>query len=364
MLGRRLLGGWFAYDHDPMSSAPQPLPFKRSALNRFHDAVERLPGGGWWIYPLLFAAEIVYLHAYLWLSGHLPVGSIATDAIPGLIYGPYSIAASHYLFRVAGRSIAAFRPASGWSDEEYAVRRYELLNLPAGRLWIALVIGTLVALGSVFLASEAALAPYGGTPLTALVGLGPAALFGYSMFPVVIWQTVRQLRLVARFHREATAIDLTDTGPIYAFSRLTMQIGLAFVFIGYYSLTVTATYQAGNAVSLAIVVSAILIGIACFIVPLWGIHGRLVDEKAGLVRGVTVRARAVQDELYRRVDAANLVGVKEVTDALTGIYATRDQIGRLPTWPWPPQVLRGFISAILLPVVVFLITRYVGTQIR
>lgn len=355
---------WLTYDHGPMSSAPQPLPFQRSALNRFHDAVDRLPGGGWWIYPLLYLAELAYLHAYLWLSGQLAVGSIAMDAIPGLIYGPYSVAASHYLFRVAGRSMAAFRPASGWSDEEYVLHRYELLNLPAGRLWIALVVGTIIALGSVFLATDAALAPYGGTPAAALVGLGPVALFGYTMFPVVIWQAVRQLRLVERFHREATAIDLTDTAPIYAFSRLTMQIGLAFVFIGYYSLTLNATYQSGNPVSLGIVATTILVGIACFLVPLWGIHDRLVDEKAALVRGVGVRARALQEELYRRVDAANLAGVKEVTDALAGIYASRDQVMRLPTWPWPPQLLRGFISAILLPVVVFLITRYVGTQIR
>jgi hypothetical protein len=49
---------------------------------------------------------------------------------------------------------------------------------------------------------------------------------------------------------------------------------------------------------------------------------------------------------------------------LAGVYAARDQIGLLPMWPGPPQVLRGFLSAILLPVVVFLITRYVGTQIH
>jgi hypothetical protein len=32
--------------------------YEPSVLNRFYEAVARLPGGGWWIYPLLFAAEI------------------------------------------------------------------------------------------------------------------------------------------------------------------------------------------------------------------------------------------------------------------------------------------------------------------
>jgi hypothetical protein len=39
---------------------------------------------------LLFVAEIVYLEGFLWISGSLPVGTIATDGLPGLIYGPYS----------------------------------------------------------------------------------------------------------------------------------------------------------------------------------------------------------------------------------------------------------------------------------
>jgi hypothetical protein len=361
----QLTGRGVDYDHDPVTTQrPEPLPFEPSALNRFQAAVDRLPGGGWWIYPLLWAALVAYMHVFLWISGHLPVGSVAPDAIVGVVYGPYALAASHYLFKVAGRAIAAFRPASGWSDEQYARRRYEIGTLPAGRLWIPLGIGVVLAVGSVVYASADALAPYGGTVLVALAALGPAALYGYAAFPVVIWQTLRQLRLVEQIHREATAIDLADTAPIFAFSRLTVGFGLAFVVAGYYSLTVNAAFQAGNPVSVAIVASTILVGIACFIVPLWGIHGRLVAEKAGLVRGVNLRARLMQEELYRRVDAANLVGVKEVTDGLAGIYAARDQINRLPTWPWPPQVLRGFLSAILLPVIVFLITRYVGTQIR
>lgn len=57
-------------------------------------------------------------------------------------------------------------------------------------------------------------------------------------------------------------------------------------------------------------------------------------------------------------------GVKEVADAIGGIRATSEGIDKLPTWPWPPQVLRGFLSAVLLPVIVFFVTRYVGVQIQ
>jgi len=340
------------------------VPYAPSALTRLFAAIERLPLGGWWVYPLSYLALVVYHIVSLWFTGSRPVGSISLDGLDGLAYGPYTIAAAHYFTRVAGRAIVVFRPASGLSDADFDRRRYELITLPAGRLWVALVIGALVGLGSVVFASPAALAPFGGTPQIALVVLGPAVLFGYAMFPVVAYQTIRQLREVERLHRDATALDLFDTGPIYAFSRLTALIGLALVLVGYYSMTVNATFQAGNAVSLAIVGSTVFMGVACFILPLWGIHGRLVAEKAKLVRGVNLRGQALQEELYRRVDASSLSGVKDVTDAIGGIRATSEQIARLPTWPWPPQVLRGFISALALPVLVFLLTRYVGAQIH
>jgi hypothetical protein len=338
--------------------------YEPSVLNRFYEAVARLPGGGWWIYPLLFAAEIAYVLGVLVLTGRATPESFSPVTLAGLVYGPFSLAASQYLFGVAGRAMDAFRPATGLTEEEYERQRLELTTLPANRLLVAVLIGTAIAIGSVVFAAPSALAPYGGTPLIALIVLGPAVLFGYTMFPVVLYQAVHQLRQVDRLHREATRIDPFDTTPIYAFSRFTVQIGLAFVLIGYFSVTVNASFQEGNPVSLAIVGATELIGAACFLLPLWGIHGRLVAEKVRLVRAVNTRAEALQQELYRRVDASTLKDVKEVTDALGGVYATREQVGRLPTWPWPPQVLRGFLSAILLPVVVFLITRFVGSQIR
>ena len=336
------------------------VPYPPSALDRLYARIERLPAGGWWVYGLVFAAMVAYHHVALWATGSRPFGSLSLDGIVGLAYGPYFLAALHYVIWVAGRAMAAFRPASGMSDAEFARRRYELLTLPAGRLWIPLALGSIVALGSDLSASPAALAPYGGTREVALVVFLPASVFGYGMASIAAWQTIRQLRHVGWLHRDATAIDLYDTGPIHAFSRLTMQIGLGYVFVAYFTLIANATFQIGNAPSLAAMAAAIIVGVACFIVPLWGIHGRLVEKKGELVRGVNARAEALQAELYRRVDTSELAAVADVTEALAGIRATREEIGRLPTWPWPREVLRGFVSAVLLPVVVFLITRYVG----
>ena len=230
--------------------------------------------------------------------------------------------------------------------------------------WVALVIGILVAVGSIFSAPLAGLEPFGATRQNALIVLGPPAVFGYGMLAAFVLIGIRQLRLVQQLHREATEIDPFDTAPIYAFSRLTALIGLVFIFGDYYSLLVNGTFQEGNAFGLGVIVVSVGLAIACFALPLWGIHGRLVEAKAALVRGASIRAQALHEALYLKVDGADLSGVKDLSDALGGVKTASERIERLPTWPWPPQVLRGFISAILLPVVVFLITRVVGTQIH
>ena len=54
---------------------------------------------------------------------------------------------------------------------------------------------------------------------------------------------------------------------------------------------------------------------------------------------------------------------KVVSDALAGVSDLRKRIFEVPTWPWRPQVLSGFLSALLLPVAVYLLTRAIGSQI-
>jgi hypothetical protein len=174
---------------------------------------------------------------------------------------------------------------------------------------------------------------------------------------------VRQLRLVVRIHRDATRIDPFDRGPVYAFSRLTVVTGLAYVVIGYYGMAINGAFQAGNVVSLATLGSTFAIGLITFIVPLWGIHDRLVDEKALLLGEVERRLGHLGDEMYRRVDAGEFDGTKAVGDSIGGVNLLRERIARLPTWPWPPNLLRGFLSALLIPVIVYIASRLIGGQV-
>jgi hypothetical protein len=337
--------------------------YRPSILVRLFVAVEGLPFGGWWIYPVLYVALGAYEQVALWLTGQRPVGTFTPEPVAAALFGPLLLGATHYLAGAAARAMDAFRPASGLSEADFTARRYELVALPAGRVWLPVAIGSIIGISSILTASPAGLAPYGGTVNTALVVIGPAALFGYGITGVFFFQSLRQLRGVARLLDEAPTINLFDTSPMYAFSRLTAGIGLIVVFFAYYAFAVASAYQLGNAVAIFVNVTAVVLGVVCFVVPLLGAHWRLADEKAELLRGVNTRFGALQAELYGRVDGSNLAGTNEVTSALAGLETVRGRIDRLPTWPWPPALLRGFISAIILPIVVYLLTRYAAVVV-
>lgn len=344
-------------------SEPTAAPYPAGAVSRFLAWVDGLAWHGWWVFPAIAAILLGWGHAVLWLSGQLAFPSIEPTIAVGVAYGPYSLAAIAYINRVAARAIAEFWPATGWPEADRPGWTYRFVTTPRGYGWLSLLIGAPVAIGAFLQAPLTVVASGPTNRIVLLIAYLPVLLSGYSMLPAAIIHVGRQLRLVARIHREALAIDPFDRGPVYAFSRLTAQAGLVFLIAAYYSLTVNGSFQAGNIVSLAGVAATIVLGVACFFVPLWGIHGRLGLEKDQLLRQLDRRVATLGAEMYRRIDAGQFDATKAITDGLAGMVTLRERITRLPTWPWPPQVFRGFLSALLLPVVVYLVSRVIAAQI-
>lgn len=338
-------------------------PYPPSLLDRLIRRIDGLPGHGWWLYPLLLVVFLAWIHAWIWAWGVKPVGTFEPAAWTYVFYGPFALAAIQFLDRAGNQAMAVFRPALALTDAEIEARRYELVTLPAGRtIWLIAAVGVAIGVGVAGTQTPAALAVFSQTRDEGLFLVVPFAVLGYIGFAALIWHTYRQLQLVAQLHRDAH-LDLFDTGPIYAFSGLTMRTGLVWIAVGYYSLTVNGALVTENPVALPVSIANFVIGAACFVLPLYGLHGRLVIEKARLLKEASTRVAAMSSALYGRVDARELAGIKEVTDAYAGVIAARDQVLKLPTWPWPPRAIGQFATALVLPIVIYIVTRLVGQQL-
>jgi hypothetical protein len=98
-------------------------------------------------------------------------------------------------------------------------------------------------------------------------------------------------------------------------------------------------------------------------------HGLLVKEQKRLLSTVDSRITQTVATLHEVVDGETVgspdadssrlaqVRIDALNKALTSLLQERDFVGRLSTWPWDPSTLRAVLSAVALPILLFLLTR-------
>jgi hypothetical protein len=173
------------------------------------------------------------------------------------------------------------------------------------------------------------------------------ALFGYH--------TIRQLRLVSRIYTQHTNVNIFETGPLYALSRVTAITTVALLFFFYLNITIRSEIQTGpSAIARGLI---ILLALATFMWPLLGAHRLLQQEKTRGKSEVARRMKAVTGKLHHRVDTDDMQGMDALKDALDGLVVERGVLDEVSTWPWDPETLRLVVTAVLLPVGLWVITR-------
>ncbi|MEX2374568.1 MAG: hypothetical protein WD942_03155, partial [Dehalococcoidia bacterium] len=155
--------------------------------------------------------------------------------------------------------------------------------------------------------------------------------------------------------REARHIDLLSPDPVHAFSSLTAAVGVSIVAITTLSMTTDPQTHATTA-GLILTVTLIAMALACFILPLWGMHRRLQDEQAHLTDEVGGRIEITLQRLYQHVDD-DRDGATEHRDRLLALVAARDMVDSLSTWPWRAETPRWLFSALVIPIAIWGVTR-------
>ena len=335
-----------------------------SFIDRLTRGIASLPLGGWWVYPLLLIGIGAWATSVRWSTGAAPVGEIDLATFTFAFYLPYSLAMIHYLDESAEHALATFSPALGGSAEKLAFWRRELTSLPPRPTAAAALVGALF--GAVLVAGTppSIYLLFSSSMLVTTLLMGWLIVLSFTAVAIVLYHTWHQLKAVRGIHAAAVEIDPFRSAPLFAFSRLTALTGIAYLLSLVYSLTVNGEFT--KAAGPAFLQYLISVGpaLACFVVPLMGMHGRLATAKSDLLAESDARIRVVRTELYRRIDASELPGVRDISDALEGLTLVRDLIVRLPTWPWSPQLFGGFLTALFLPIVIWFITRLLGSVLH
>ncbi|MGA7730247.1 MAG: hypothetical protein WCD37_03130 [Chloroflexia bacterium] len=328
-------------------------PYAPSFVDRLTDWVRRLPIPAWLFY-LLFALFFVLLFTSMeWLSGSMPMGTFDWSLILGAITFPYALTLLHYLDDSAQASLDDFRPIMQIDDAEFSKLRYQFTTLPARPTLVVAGLGALYGVSSLLYIPSDETEPFVFVVFFIIFAVS------YTAAPLLIYHSIRQLRMISRAYTSYARVDLFNLPPMHALSRLTARTAIGIALLtNAWSITnlLTASGEALSSSMIEFTIFSALIAIV-FVVPLIGARRLLREAKARAKAEASQHLKATVAELYRRREAGDfgeMAGIKEAMEALQSHQARLDKIS---SWPWQAETLRGVATAILLPVVVWAITR-------
>jgi hypothetical protein len=323
-------------------------PYAPSWVDRFNAWVTRLPGPSWSYYVGIGLVLFLVQVAVLWGERVYPVGTIIPSHafIAGII--PLLLGLCLHLDNRAEEALRTMQPAMKASQEEYARLRYRVTTLPARPTLLASLAGvTFILLVNLLLGTSRGFDDLIGFPISKTV-IYWMYVSSWWFIAAFLYHTVHQLSTINVVYTQYTRVILLRMTPLYALSGLAAltAVTLAAITYGWIALNPGLSEEP---ISWAIVVPITVLAIATFVWPLLGIHRLLVQEKGRLLDECSLRLEATIAELHQRVDDARLEGMVELNTTLASLEIELNLLEGVPTWPWQPETVRLLITALALP---------------
>jgi uncharacterized membrane protein (DUF106 family) len=178
---------------------------------------------------------------------------------------------------------------------------------------------------------------------------------GWWVLGAYLYHAVHQLRLINRIYTQHTHVNLFRMKPLYAFSNLSALTAGSLAAVLYGWMAVAPGVSLAEPITFIVTLIVLIITVIIFIWPQLGIHNLQVAEKDRLLEEANQRFEAVIGELHRRVDAGELDQMNDLRVTMTNLEMELNTLKGIHTWPWQPETVRWLITALVLPLGLWLI---------
>lgn len=160
-------------------------------------------------------------------------------------------------------------------------------------------------------------------------------------------------------------VDVFSLRPLYILSSLTARFGIVWIlYLDANFITTGISGGIGPFISLVLAFAQILFTVAAFVVPLLGIHRKIVEQKE---RSLVENAELLEVTYRRLQSAVPVEDYETIQDVKQGVdtqLVFRQEIERTPTWPWKQETIRGFLSAVFLPILIWLVQQLLSRVLK
>jgi hypothetical protein len=332
-------------------------PYAPSWVNRLAAWLARLPIPGWSFYLGVGLILLLLQGSVLWVEGAFSFPQVHRAHTFLAVAIPFFLALMYYLDERASSALTGMRSDLDVNQEVFRELHYRLTVLPM----VPTLLASFVALGCALLIEASTGEPYNlavlqSFPVSANL-LRVFYLLCWWIFGAFLFHTIHQLRRINRIYTEYTHINLFRMKSLYALSNLAALTAGSLVLIPYgfllaNELTV-AIWQDPAVYGVYLVIT--FFAIVTFIWPQLGIHRLQVVEKERLLEEANGCFEAVVADLHERLDSGQLEEMTNLNVALANLEMERAALGKIRTWPWEPETVRLLITALALPMGLWLL---------
>jgi hypothetical protein len=211
-----------------------------------------------------------------------------------------------------------------------------------GALVILAVVPSLYLEPSRFLRPETYALP------SVLFDLAVGALVGWTLSKT-LWAGIVQDRAFARLSREVAQIDLLDLTPLRPFVRRGQRRMLRFVVLA--AIAAFVFFDAGYLAPPALAFLGIVaFATFSFVLPVWGIHVRIRDEKRETLARLREEIRRERAAVTQRLEEGPSRESRDGGGHLADLLAWEARIASVREWPLDVSTVLRALLILLLPV--------------
>jgi hypothetical protein len=327
--------------------------YSPSWFDRFSAWLEGLPGP----YPLYYIGLGIGILLILYGSSGFEGNDSGPITNPMRAYIaiiiPYIFGLAHVLDHTAGNAVEKLKQSLRRDGLSPELLKYQITTLPARPALLAsLAMVFVIHIPMLFSMDYIGIEP----------DLGDASQRSFFIVGVIFWwafgfgayHTVHQLCVVNRIYTENVDVNLYRSGSLYALSTVTAitSIGILVSISMAIAVVPTIVVQPIGIVVIGIAIS--LAGIT-FAWPLWGVHRIMTEEKERMEIECSKRYESLLNDWHSKVDNRELDGSRNLHSAIQSLIVEKDEIHKIPTWPWTPGIFRGWMASLFLPLAVWML---------
>jgi len=258
----------------------------------------------------------------------------------------------HYLDGAAARALVTLRPILRADEGKYEELRYRLTTLPG----LPTLTASLIAALANILITETLGAPAGfelaGGPFSSASTYAMYVL-AWGVWGAFVYHTIHQLRVINHIYTDHTHVSVFRVRPLYAFSSATAITAVALTIPTYAWLAINRGLRDPTSIALTIPVTAL--ALVAFAWPQLGVRRLLAEEKAQMLDALSQRVEAAIADLRQRTDGRDVEGIDHSIKVLEALGIEEKALKKVSTWPWQPETVRYLVSALLLPLILWLV---------